>query len=465
MAKYIKRILMVIIGAVALLPCKMVFATGSLTVSTGSVSIVKGQSTTVTVNANSAAGRVVFASGNSGIATVSSPEGSSAWLDNSPITLTIVGVSAGNTQITVTATDMTTYDDLSLDGTVKTISVAVTEPAPAPAPAPAPTPSTPSGGSSSSGGSSRSSGSSGSSGSTTTEPEPVKSTNAEIKTVKVGKFEVKKSNDKYTVTVDSDTEEIEIVVEPEDSKATVSGVSGKQKVKEGVNKYTVTVTAEDGTTKKSYAIEVTRPSKNCPVCGATTTAGTESDSSPFWMIIAIIEGLVILLGIAYFVFLMVSKKKDDGQDTGGKPDDDELNDAESGNNKPDTKNKGDDKKDGNWADKLSEEKPTMKENNPFISKTDAAVPVPVTPVAEATTNAEVTAAPEVKKTAEPEETPAEPAETKPKNKKVDVKTDEDEPADNKTMKERLAEKEYSIKVNKPKDAKPNSYLAVRGYKK
>lgn len=114
-----------------------VFAAGSMAVSTGSISLTTGGSTTFTVSANNAAGRVDILSSNGGVASIST---TSAFLDNSSVAVTVTARAAGSATITIRAADMTTYDDEDLTGTSRTVSVNVSDPAPAPAPAPTPTP-------------------------------------------------------------------------------------------------------------------------------------------------------------------------------------------------------------------------------------------------------------------------------------------------------------------------------------
>lgn len=61
----------------------------------------------------------------------------------------------------------------------------------------------------------------------------------------------------YDVTVPEDVEKVEVYAYAQDSKATVTG-TGTKTLQKGANALQVTVTAEDGTTKKVYTINVTR---------------------------------------------------------------------------------------------------------------------------------------------------------------------------------------------------------------
>ena len=64
----------------------------------------------------------------------------------------------------------------------------------------------------------------------------------------------------YNVEVPNETESIEVYASKGQSGQTISG-TGKKSLKEGVNTINVVVTAEDGKTKKTYTINVTRKTK------------------------------------------------------------------------------------------------------------------------------------------------------------------------------------------------------------
>ena len=378
MAGRLKRIKNLIVAffssALLLVPTNLAFATGSMNVSKDTIVIEKGKSSSFVVTANNAAGRVDLLSGNASIVTAKFPDNTTAiWLDNSNTTVTVTGISVGTTTIKVTATDMTTFDDESLTGNEHVINVTVKEPTPAPTPTPTPTPTpdpTP-----------------------TPTPEPEKksddtekkteepkSTNVKIKSVKIGDFKIENTDTTYKTTVKSDTEEIEIKVDAEDGKATVSGKIGKQKVKEGVNKFTVTVTAEDGTTKKDYTIEVTRPKEGCPTCPTCPAEKTCDPCSSLWMIIAIIEGVLILGVGGYFLFRKLSNdKKDKGTGAGsdgGASDgggDDVPKDGEGPKDGAEPTNPFLKKAEGGDAAAPTETAKT----NPFLNKTETPAPAPV----------------------------------------------------------------------------------------
>ncbi len=83
-----------------------------------------------------------------------------------------------------------------------------------------------------------------------------------------------KTTNKYSVTVDSNIEKINITATKEDTLATISGNVGEQNLSYGENIFTITVTAENGTTN-DYEITVTRTKKNISTLSEITIDGTE----------------------------------------------------------------------------------------------------------------------------------------------------------------------------------------------
>ena len=115
-----KKFLVILITLLCFFPIN-VFASGSISVNRGSLSITKGSSSSFVVSANNAAGRVDIYSSNSSVAKVST---SSSWLDNNSVTVTVTGVNDGNATIIVKITDAATYDEEALSGT-RSVSVNV----------------------------------------------------------------------------------------------------------------------------------------------------------------------------------------------------------------------------------------------------------------------------------------------------------------------------------------------------
>ena len=79
--------------------------------------------------------------------------------------------------------------------------------------------------------------------------------------------------------VNSDKETIEIATIPADSDATVTGV-GTKGLNIGDNTFDVTVTAQDGTTKKTYTIKVRRRNNDSSLTGLEVIADTDGTLSP-----------------------------------------------------------------------------------------------------------------------------------------------------------------------------------------
>ena len=206
-----------------------VFAAGSIKPSTSSLTITKGSTKTFKVTASNACGRVDISSSNSSVAKVNV---SNKWLENSSVTVTVTGVSAGTAKIIVKLTDAATFDEEALTGSY-TINVTVKDKEVT------------------------SSNNSGSNSNSNTNTNKNLSTNNKIKELSVEGYTLKDTgNNTYELTVENNVQSINIAGKAEDSKATVSG-TGKKDLKFGENKFVVTVKAESGA-KKDYTIKVIR---------------------------------------------------------------------------------------------------------------------------------------------------------------------------------------------------------------
>lgn len=131
MKRKILVLLVLLIGMA--LPYK-VMAAGDVKVSTNNVSVKPGSTATFTISADNAAGKVSIASSDPSIATASiSNKGSEdsdneMFLDKDSRTITVTGVSAGETTITVTLEDVATYDNEDLSKKTYTVKVMVNNP-------------------------------------------------------------------------------------------------------------------------------------------------------------------------------------------------------------------------------------------------------------------------------------------------------------------------------------------------
>ena len=302
--KKIKSILLAIALVLSMvLPSGLTYAAGDMRVSPETLTIEKGKTGTFTVTADNAAGRVDISISNPGVASISTTK---EFLDKGGAVVTVTGLVSGTAVITVTATDMTTYDDVTISGKTRMVRLTVKDPAPTPTPTPTPTPKptptpTP----------------------TPTPDTPVpdtaaKSSDTSVKSIMIGEKEAKLDGDNYKITVDNDVSEIDLKVAATDSKATVTGAVGKQILKVGLNKFVVIVTAEDGT-RKDYIVEVTRASLECPVCETCKKCEEKEDNSLIWMIVAISEGTLIVLGVLFLLIKKFSKGKKDEDGEGGTP--------------------------------------------------------------------------------------------------------------------------------------------------
>jgi len=82
----------------------------------------------------------------------------------------------------------------------------------------------------------------------------------------------------YNVNVPNDVEQIEVYAKTQDSKAKIVSGTGKQKINVGQNALKVTVQAEDGTTTKTYTINVTREEKKETNTTQENTTTTQENS-------------------------------------------------------------------------------------------------------------------------------------------------------------------------------------------
>ncbi len=96
---------------------------------------------------------------------------------------------------------------------------------------------------------------------TTKEPEtPKKSNNAKLSNLGFTPNDFKgftANKTSYSATVPNSVSSIEIYAKKGQSGQTISG-TGKKTLQEGTNQFSVTVTAEDGTTKSTYTLSITR---------------------------------------------------------------------------------------------------------------------------------------------------------------------------------------------------------------
>ena len=204
-----------LIGFFSIFPI-IAYASGGITVSTRNISVYKGKSTTFSIVANNAAGRVDISSSNPSVAKVNK---SSEWIENNSIKVEVTGVSVGTATITVTLADAATFDEEVLNGSY-TITINVKEV--------------------------EKNNNTNNNKNTKTE---IRSDNNNIKNLSVKGYEIVKKNSEYELTVNNNISSIEILGSPEDEKASITGI-GEKKLEIGLNKFEVIVISESGLQNK-----------------------------------------------------------------------------------------------------------------------------------------------------------------------------------------------------------------------
>ena len=220
----------------------------SLSVSASKSSVSPGESFTVTVTLNDAAGPVT--------ATVSGGSGSLAkeWLENSSKSFTCTAGSSGTVSITASGTvgDFATGNDVTVKDST---SVTIVVPTPQTDPTPTTKPSNNTSNNNSSGNSS-----SGNSSSKNTSTTVKKSDNSNLSSLQIAEGvispEFSKTVKEYTINIPYEVTKLSIAATPEHSKGTVK-INGNDELKVGENLIEIIVTAEDSSTDK-YTIKAIR---------------------------------------------------------------------------------------------------------------------------------------------------------------------------------------------------------------
>ena len=238
MKKVVKNIIIVILLMIFPMIIK---ATGGISVSPSSITVEVGSTKTITITATNTIGDVSISSNNSGIASISNSEWGTGMVDEG-ITksgnVTVTGGSVGSTTISFYI-DAATFDGEDLSGQIRTVTVNVV-----PKSTSVPTPS-PSGGSVSN-----------NTNNNTINNED-KSTNNNLKEIKVDGYELTKvDNNNYTLQVSNDVTSISVNATLEDEKAKLTG-NGKHELNIGENNIELIITSESGNENK-INIKVTR---------------------------------------------------------------------------------------------------------------------------------------------------------------------------------------------------------------
>ena len=233
-------IFIIMIAILIILP-NIVFATGSIQLSSRNLSITKGKTGTFNISASNACGQIEVYSSNPAVATVNV---SNIWIENETVAVTVTGISAGTASITVKLSDVATFDEEELTGSY-TVNVTVSEPQ-------------------NNNVSNNVNNNVQNNLSKDNEGETVNniaqnnlSKNNKIGNLSIEDYElIKKDENTYELTVSHNITNITINAIPEDSKASITG-TGIKNIEVGVNTFEVIVTSESGE-KNKYTINVTR---------------------------------------------------------------------------------------------------------------------------------------------------------------------------------------------------------------
>lgn len=223
-------------------------ANGTFRISLSKNTANQGDRVTLTITAENAFGKLDISATN---ATIEG--GTSVFLQNDSKQVTIIPNTAGkNVNVTVKpSTDGIGDQDENPITDVRTATIRVN--------APSNNSGTSNSGDSNSGNSGNSGNSENNGGSATTS----KSSNANLKNLGITPNDFtgfRANTTTYNVTVPYDVESVNVYAKTQDSNATVTG-TGTKRLKEGSNSLQVVVTAEDGTTTKTYTINVVRTSE------------------------------------------------------------------------------------------------------------------------------------------------------------------------------------------------------------
>lgn len=209
-----------------------VFAYGyDLSITSNTVTV--GNSVTLNIKVSDAAGKFTISSSNSQVVSISS---SSSWIDNTTQSITLKANKEGSATITVTASDVTSYDGKAITGSK---SVTITAKAKQVV--------------------NNNNNSGGNNNNYTPAKSTPKSSNNFLTSLTVDGLKLNETFDKetleYTLTVPAETEKIKINAQVSDSSAKVTG-TGEVKVSTGLNKLEIIVTAENGS-KRTYKLNAT----------------------------------------------------------------------------------------------------------------------------------------------------------------------------------------------------------------
>lgn len=231
----------------------------SISISTSKSSVSPGESFSVTVSVSGGAGKVNVSATNASLSKTSLN-----LMLQSSMTITCTAGSSGTISISASGVvaDYSTENDANISASPKTVSIV---------------PKTSSnGGSTSNPSSSNNGGKTDTNTSSTTKSNVATLSNLGIRPNDFSGFSANKTS--YSTEVPNNVESIEIYANKGQSGQTISG-TGKKTLKEGTNTFSVVVTAEDGKTKKTYTVNVTRKAKDNNNTENETTEETTNETT------------------------------------------------------------------------------------------------------------------------------------------------------------------------------------------
>lgn len=304
---------LILIFVILLFPISVRADDGGFNLSSGTTSLQKGGTGSITITTYNSAGKLLVTSSDPGVVSV----GVGAIFVDGSDNFSITANGAGTATITVTgSSEYAQYTPMvTLEGFSRSILVTVTDPN-------ANNNNNNNGGGSgglipvqpsnnNNNNNSNNNNSNNDNNKQEDKKEEKKSDNSKIKTLTVDDYNLKKINDnKYELTVDNKVNMVNIKAVAADSKATVKG-NGVHELTVGENKIEIVITAEDGS-KNTITIIVTREEENVEVEPTTTIGTTDSEPENKINIISIIMiGLNIVLGIAVITLFIKNKKLKD----------------------------------------------------------------------------------------------------------------------------------------------------------
>lgn len=231
----------------------------SISISTSKSSVSPGESFSITVSVSGGAGKVNVSATNASLSKTS--------LDlmlQSSMTITCTAGSSGTISISASGVvaDYSTEKDANISASPKSVKIVQK--------------TSSNGGSTSNSSSSNNGGKTDTNTGSTTKSSVATLSNLGIRPNDFSGFSANKTS--YSTEVPNNVESIEIYANKGQSGQTISG-TGKKTLKEGTNTFSIVVTAEDGKTKKTYTVNVTRKAKDNNNTENETTEETTNETT------------------------------------------------------------------------------------------------------------------------------------------------------------------------------------------